>query len=303
MDKFNTKSRILEILENPEQKLVVKARALLILAIELRDVDDLEGYGQVVKAFKHLKPHVFNLPQDFESMYQDTPRILVLKEEYDVAYHDVSTPDAFATVFLSVLKNRLENNYWTDFPSLTGKNNPISAAYLSTVPGPDILATLETKPATEYRDILLEWRKHPTMLTLISHDIPPHMLAQRLQLAVSRSEPDAAIAFLAKALLVYRRYSSFVRSLLENQDAESLSGRIFTSIDAGMDSKAKNVLHMAAQSPLNLRRAGRLAYNLLSERQEQEYEGFEIQDITKPTLDLCAYLEVSAPDTCQSPEI
>jgi hypothetical protein len=242
-------------------------------------------------------PSRFSPASGFRDMYAGGNRVCAFQEKHGRTYYDVSTPDDFAMTFLSVLKDRLEDGYYLedddddDEPMLDGIPDPVAAAYLSTVPAPGFSA-----PPVGVAALVSAWPKDAAVAILCSPKIPGYMLARRLRDAVHGDESDAVVAYLGQAVLLRAEgYGSFVARLLRDRQPGSLCSRLASSIPKSDRMVAHDILCMAAQSSSNIRRAGRLAYGVLGKRRDGEYEGFDVEDMSRAVLDLSAYVPADPP--------
>lgn len=306
-----TQHRILAILDDTSLDSFNRRRNLSLLAHECRDRDDMEAFGEVVASFPLVVTEAdsksgtpggmvpFRPTVDFREMYSVENRLCVFREKHDPVTYQVSDPDSFARVFLSVLVRRLEHGCYHEAEIvLSGKSDPMVAAYLATVPSASLVAEANGKNAADYRVLRKAWSKDPAMEMLCSSKVPLHMLAERLRSAVVSREPDAVAAFLGQALLKRNEQGveQFVATMLEGCDPVSLSGAVAALVEPDIRLEALRILRLAAGSPDNLRKAGRLAYRLLSSRSDEEYEGFSFETLTQPVLDLSHYVRADLPD-------
>ena len=301
MDSSQLADAIAAVTVEAEPDFRKRRRTLIRLAVGQLDAGDMDGYRTAVAAVEEQgdpnRPGVrfaYQQAPAVRGMYADKPQILALKGKHGTDYLDIGTPDDFARAFLATVKERLEEGWYdVEDPYMPEVPQPMGDAFLATIEGSDALIAVQAaadKAGPAFSAAVKAWRKTPEFVALVSKDMSDYTLFKGLQKAVTEGATDAHVTFLADALLVRSEtFGGLVSTALGDRDPGSLSSRIIPSIAQDDENRARAMLADAAVDPAHLRRAGRQAYDLLSSRDGQEYEGFEIISAPRAELDLDGY--------------
>jgi hypothetical protein len=276
--------------------LPTRTRRLLKLYVEARDNESIVAEDIEAKLLALDRPPIRYLWSSARTMYGDEyPMLLVHRSKYGDSHFIVNDADGLAKACLKFIADNIEAGWYPVSWSL-GPPKPYGAPreMVDLVMGqiPIYLSqtvTSDSTPTTIYRT----WDNRNAVLSLMhqTKDIPwPIVLLERLS-ELDTTDPGHEIAFVAKTLADYGKahqgsdYGDVLRSLNAYKNAESLYAKVVRACsEEGARVRASKILGLAADG--HLRKAGREALDLLTDRSGHEYERFKIERVSQPEIDL-----------------
>ena len=285
-DNITFAARVQDILNDATLDEDKKKSRLRLMSYEALDADDDAGYEAIGSAYETAFGRSMPMSGSINAMY-GRGGMLVATEKYGSRYFDVSTPDLFAGACLHLVKERLDQGYYTQDCPYEEKPDAMMSAYL---------ASFKVSPPADptvkgaIRDAVKEWRSSDAFQILLER--PSGAVFAYLKMVVagigSEREPtpeeDAFAAFLSLVIREKESCGTAVRNALLEFKAGPICKAVIASINPSDEELARESLEEAATG--NLRRAGRFAYELLRRRSDGQYEGIELErlETVDPTV-------------------
>lgn len=278
-------SNVEDVLKNPELKAEVKVNKLHHMAFAALDADDSAGFEECVTAIRTIEEYgqkASYIPTRAVSlMYAKKPQILILKEKYDPRYFDISTPDLFAKAFLSVLKERLEQGWYSSGDPYVP--NEIETLFLYFLDGnvPALAGLVADIPVGDsFKPFREVWSKAPlTQQFRNRRDGLGTYYAYINKLGERPGDHDLEIAYMSYLIAsISEKDHGSLRKFLDGKGGP-LTALLRRKLNKDDDAWAIEILQSV---DLSLRRAGREAYRFMQEREGHQYEGFLISHLEVP---------------------
>lgn len=289
-------NRIAEALSGVKDDPNQAYRKLARVAYEARDADDIAGYEAACAAFGPT--HHLPISRSFRLMYSSpdasAERLLVLHERHGARYLDASGPDGIATAALSVLAERLRENYYDDGKrTLPVIENPVSRIYLDAARSWGVIR--EVDPSDQ--DQLRTWRRSPEFKE-VQHGIGIDDLLARFgrETSVQGDKDDLFVAFIALACILRNDYFQHeVAAILRASAPGPMSERVARTVPVPPAKQVQTILDEGRTGSFRL--AGRHAINFLETRSGAQYERAEFLSIEIPTFEVAPPVGSPAPST------
>ena len=263
-----------------------RVKLLHRLAEYRRDLDDLEGFVDVIgyipligPTFKFVETHTFRL------MYSGKRAIIVCHEKHENVYFEAGTPDDFARSCLTILDERLRENYYSEATkSFTAplQVNPMHPVFLDILPTMAHLfvASKEEPVGVTYRQL---WRNDGAYGAI--SEIPSSLVMDEIKNIVENKwlSSQTSLAFDNVLCLLMlnlsdrdRAHGAYLRDYISKQQhlMGSKAARFASGFELSPADMARDILENV--DPTGLRRAGRKAYDFLTNRDRAEYEKVEL---------------------------
>lgn len=273
----------------------MRQQALKRLAIQRRDMDDMQGFETVCAELLNdslqpgtRKQSTVSFSPAFRAMYSQNPQVLVCYEKHGKSFIALRTPDEYAAAHLSIVHERLndggtQGSYWYADANIPEGQQPdaMLAAYLISI-GDGFTSVAFESPRDTFRRI-----RHSPEAEVLGK-ASTSMLWSALKDAVLERNDNKA-AFLASCISKDwpRDCSDTVGvTLLLKQtgmdgDKFPLSRYFQQNSTIAPADRARQILALATDRS-TFRMAGRVAAEFLALRRDHEYERVEVEAVEIP---------------------